>query len=316
MHINTVQKVFLVVGTLLLLIAMWANVNLYVSLASTLVDKATWALMGLLFDVIKILSLIVGGVLFSVYNRPFAALLAFVFWAILTLLSLSTLFGYTSKVTQESERVAAVESMTYKSAQATAESSSKRLESLASYATIDVASVTKMRDDLAKAKADAESTLAACPRNYITNCIRPAKAKIAQIDAALAPLEKELTGYREYQGALSQKNGAIDASKAALIGGASAETLHPMFTNGATLARDMFHFSCNGNQLKIWFLALSAVLCELLASYALYLVSIFGGRNLHSVNGVQAVQPQAIGAQQADCATGNCATPAAAIPKT
>jgi hypothetical protein len=315
MHINSIQKVFLVVGTLLLLIAMFANVNLYVSLASTLVDKATWALMGLLFDVLKIMSLIVCGVLFTFYNRPFAALLAFLFWLVLTGVSLFSLFGYTSLVTQESERQAALNSMGYKSAQSSLENSETRLAAMAGVAAIDAGALQAKFDALTQRKASVEAELAACPRNYITKCLNPANAKLEAIQRELAPIATQLGQVHEYRGLQAAKAGAIESTRTALAGGASEDVLHPMFVNGAIVLNDLFHFKCNGNQLKIWFLALSAVLCELLASYALFLVSVFGGRNLHGVQGLQG-QPHGIGVSHTEHGHGlGAPAEALAVPK-
>jgi hypothetical protein len=283
MNMNNVKKALLVSGFVLLLIAMWANVNLYMSLASTPVDKLTWALMGFVFDVIKIAMLLIAGVLWTVFGRPFAGVLAFVAWLVLTGLSLSTLFGYTSKVTAESERKAAIEGMDYKAAQASLDATTKRLEGLASYASLDSSSLQSQLDSLNAKKAQAESDLAACPRNYITNCVKPAKAKLAQLDSQIAPLQSQLAGYKEYQGLNSLKDKSLSDSKAALAGGASIESLHPMFVNGSTLFHDVFDVNVSGYQLKVLFLAISAVLCELLASFTLFLVAAMGGKNFHAV---------------------------------
>lgn len=280
---SNIKKALLVSGFVLLLIAMFANVNLYVSLASNPVDKLTWALMGFVFDVIKIAMLLIAGVLWTVFHRPFAGVLAFIAWLVLTGLSLSTLFGYTSKVTAESERKAAIEGMDYKQAQASLDATTKRLEGLASYASIDSSSLQSQLDSLNAKKAQAESDLAACPRNYITNCVKPAKAKIAQLDAQIAPLQAQLTGYREYEGLNSLKEQSLTASKTALASGASIESLHPMFVNGSTLFHDVFNVEVTGYQLKVWFLAISALLCELLASFTLFLVAAMGGKNFHAV---------------------------------
>ena len=287
MNLPSIKKALLVSGFVLLLIAMWANVNLYMSLASTPVDKLTWALMGFVFDVIKIAMLLIAGVLWTVFHRPFAGVLAFVAWLVLTGLSLSTLFGYTSKVTAESERKAAVESMSYRQAQASLDATNKRLAGLVSYASLDVSSVQSELDNFLARKTQAESDLAACPRNYVTNCIKPAKTKLAQLDAQIAPLQAQLAGYREYQGLNSLKDKSLSDSKSALAGGASIESLHPMFINGSTLFRDVFDVNVTGYQLKVFFLAISAVLCELLASFTLFVVAAMGGKNFHAIENVE-----------------------------
>jgi hypothetical protein len=283
MNLSSLKKTLLVCGVVMLLIAIWANVNLYVSLASNPVDKFTWASLGLVFDIVKITMLIISGVLWSVFHRPFAAVLSFLTWVLLTGLSLSTLFGYTSKVTAESERKAVVEGMDYKQAQASLDATNKRLEGLASYASIDSSSLQSQLDSLNAKKAQAESDLTACPRNYMTNCVKPAKAKLAQVEAQIAPLQAQLLGYREYQGLNRLKEQSLTASKTALAGGASIESLHPMFLNGSTLFHDVFDVNVSGYQLKVLFLAISAVLCELLASFTLFLVAALGGKNFHAV---------------------------------
>ena len=286
MNMSNIKKALLVSGFVLLLIAMWANVNLYISLASNPVDKLTWALMGFVFDVIKIAMLLIAGVLWTVFHKPFSGVLAFIAWVVLTGLSLSTLFGYTSKVTAESERKAAIEGMDYKQAQASLDSTNKRLEGLASYASLDSSSLQSQLDNLMSKKAQVESELAACPKNYITNCVKPAKARLAQLDAQLAPLQSQLTGYREYQGLNNLKTQSLTASKTALASGASMESLHPMFINGSTLFHDVFDVNVSGYQLKVWFLAISALLCELLASFTLFLVAAMGGKNFHAIENV------------------------------
>ena len=287
MNLPSIKKALLVSGFVLLFIAMWANVNLYMSLASTPVDKLTWALMGFVFDVIKIAMLLIAGVLWTIFHRPFAGVLALVAWLVLTGLSLSTLFGYTSKVTAESERKAAVGSMSYRQAQASLDITNKRLEGLVGYASLDASSIQSELDNLLVRKIQAESDLAACPRNYVTNCIKPAKTKLAQLDAQIAPLQEQLAGYREYQGLNSLKERSLNDSKAALARGASIESLHPMFINGSTLFRDVFDVNVTGYQLKVWFLAISAVLCELLASFTLFVVAAMGGKNFHAIENAE-----------------------------
>jgi len=172
MNINSLRMTLLLVGVTLLAIAMFANVNLYVSLASSPIDKANWAAMGLAFDVGKVTLLIVCGVLWSYYHRPVYALISFLFWLVLTAVSLMSLFGYTSKVTQESERQAAIESMGYKSAQSSLENSESRLAAMAGVAAIDAGALQAKYDSLNQRKMAVEAELNACPRNYLTKCVK------------------------------------------------------------------------------------------------------------------------------------------------
>lgn len=294
MNLNSLRKTLLICGVVMLLIAMFANVNLYLSLASTPIDRLTWGALGLVFDVVKITSLIVCGILWTVFNRPFAALLAFLAWLTLTGLSLSTLFGYTSKVTQETERQAAINSLSYKSAQAALESSGQRLGSLSGYANLDSAALQSQLDVLLRKRSAYEAELSACPRDYVTKCIKPAQAKLQAVAAEIVPIQRQMDGYNQYQGVVASKDRALNDSKTALLGGASVEVLHPMFTNGATLLNDVFGLQTTPAKLKVWFLALSATLCELLASFVLFLVAIMGGRDFHSIDGIESLPIKAM----------------------
>jgi len=287
MNINSLRMTLLIVGVTLLAIAMFANVNLYVSLASTPVDKATWGIMGFAFDVAKVTLLIISGVLWSYYRKPFAALFSFIFWLILTVVSLATLFGYTSKVTQESERQAAINSMGYKSAQSELENSESRLATMAGVAAIDAGALQAKYDSLSQRKQAAEATLNACPRNHLTKCINPANAKLDAIQRDLAPIASQLSQVQEYRGLQVAKSVAIESSRSALASGASEDVLHPMFSNGAIILNELFKWQSTGRELKVWFLAISAFLCELLASFLLLIVATIGGRNLHQVQGIQ-----------------------------
>lgn len=294
MNIHSLRMTMLICGVVMLIIAMWANINLYASLASSPVDKVTWATLGFVFDVTKITLLIISGALWTIFKKPFGALLAFLFWLVLTGLSLSTLFGYTSKVTQESERQAAINSMGFKSAQNALESTEKRLADMASVAAIDVNALQTKFDALSQRKASAESELAACPRDYVTKCIKPARAKIESVQRELAPIEAELNKVKEFRGLQASKASAMESSRAALSNGASEDVLHPMFTNGAVVLNELAGWHCTGRELKVWFLALSAFLCELLASFLLLVVASIGGRNLHAVQGISVQQHQGL----------------------
>jgi len=286
-NINSLRMGFLLVGVTFLAIAMFANVNLYMSLASTPVDKATWAIMGFAFDVAKVMLLIISGVLWSYYRKPFVALFSFLFWIILTGVSLATLFGYTSKVTQESERQAAIESMGYKSAQSSLEDSENRLAAMAGIAAIDAGALQAKYDTLNQRKQAAEAELSGCPRNYLTKCVNPARAKLDGIQRELTPIANQLSQVQEYKGLQATKESAIESSRAALAGGASEDVFHPMFPGLAIVFNDLTGKNVTGTKIKSWFLVISAFLCELLASFLLLIVATIGGRNLHQVQGIQ-----------------------------
>jgi len=315
MNINSMRMTILIVGVTLLAIAMFANVNLYISLASSPIDKATWGIMGFAFDVAKVSLLILSGALWAVYRKPFAALFSFIFWLILTGVSLATLFGYTSKVTQESERTAAINSMGYKSAQSELENSETRLATMAGIAAIDAGALQAKYDSLNQRKQAAEATLNACPRNYLTKCVNPANAKLEAINRELAPVASQLNQVQEYQGLQATKTAAIESSRSALVGGASEDVLHPMFSNGAIILNELFKWKATGRELKVWFLAISAFLCELLASFLLLIVATIGGRNLHQVQGIQISDGTGIGHQNGTGIGGGIGVEALAVPK-
>lgn len=286
--LDNIRKILLIVGVALLAIGMFANINLYVSMSSTLVDKVTWGGIGFFFDVAKIGFLIIAGYIWTVSNKPFVAVGAIVLFCCLTFVSLNTLFGYTSKVTQETEKREAINSMGFKAAQASLDSSTQKLESLSGYAALDSAALQSQLDGLLKKKAGYEAELASCPKDYITKCIRPAQSKIQAVSAEIAPLQSQFQGYQSYQGALATRERALQESKSALSSGASMETMHPMFTNGARFLKSSFDIEITPQDYKVWFLALSSVLCELVASYLLFVVAIIGGRNFHSIKEEQA----------------------------
>jgi len=316
MNISSLRMTILLVGVILLAIAMFANVNLYMSLASTPVDKGMWATMGLAFDVAKIASLILVG-LFWATNKPFRAFLSFLFFLTLTMGSLWTLFGYTSKVTQESERQAAIGSMGYKSAQLSLENSEKRLSELAAVAAIDATALQAKYDSLNQRQQAAEAELNACPRNYLTKCINPAKAKLEAVQRDLAPIASQLGQVNEYRGLEKTKIGAIESSQLALAGGASEDTLHPMFINGAIVLSDIFKINVTPNRLKAYFLAASALVCELLASFLLLSVASLGGHNFHAVSGLQQVSESGAGGigHQSHATSGIGLEAVATVPK-
>jgi hypothetical protein len=317
MNVNSMKMTLLIVGVTLLAIAMFANVNLYMSLANSPIDKLTWAIMGFAFDVAKVMLLILSGALWAVFRKPFAALFSFVFWLVLTGVSLSTLFGYTSKVTQESERQAAINSMGFKSAQANLDSTERRLADMASVAGLDANGIQAKFDNLTQRKAAAETELAGCPRDYVTKCIKPARLKIEALQKELTPVETELNRVREYKGLQLSKASALESSRVALADGASEDTIHPMFSNGATVLNSMFGWQTTGRELKVWFLAVSAFLCELLASFLLLIVATIGGRNLHAIEGIESSRPMAMSPpRRNDDGVAMAGEEALAIPKT
>lgn len=280
MNSNTLKMILLPTGLVMLAIGMISNIQLYASLASSPQDKLEWSLLGFCFDVAKVSLVIVTGY-FWYAQKPIAAILSALAFLVLTGLSLLTLFGNVSRMTAESERAAAVQSTQYLSATETIKSTENQISSMAAYASLDVAAIQSQVATLQSKKANTENELKACPAGYVTKCIKPAQTRIAAIDAEIKPLQAKLDGRAQYDGLQNQKQQAIEESKNALANGASVSTMAPLFVNFSHLVNTWFEMTTTPYGVKIGFLAISSLMCELLATFLLYTVAFLGGPSLH-----------------------------------
>jgi len=140
------------------------------------------------------------------------------------------------------------------------------------------------------------------------------KAKLEAVQRELAPIASQLGQVQEYRGLQATKAGAIESSRTALAGGASDDVLHPMFPGLAIVYNDLTGSNVTGTKVKAWFLAISAFLCELLASFLLLIVATLGGRNLHSVQGLHGESAGGIG-HQSHATSGIGLEAVATVPK-
>jgi len=259
-------------GIALCLLSVFLNFQLYTSLVgSSNIEKFSYQYIGVALDFSKIVCLLLAVFLWFRAGRMVFGTLCFIFYVILSGISLSAGWGFSLKATQNGENERLKNSFAYTTAQSQIKAIDTRASEYSGFAAIDVQSIKSRVASLESEIATLQSDLAKCPRNYFTACINPKKQAISEKQALLAPLNKQLNGYNAYQGALQQKSDILATLSSADSKAFQNEIVHPLFVATGNL------FNVDPEQAKQVLLLVSFVTIELLGSLFFAIGLMFSG---------------------------------------
>jgi hypothetical protein len=260
---STLHQALIATGFLAFLISLFAAMQFYASLGETFGGKIVYVATGILLLSVAVILLPVCMKLY--YEGQILATLFFaLIWAMLTVLSVFSEFGFFAKQQSQAESARAAQSQQARLAGEEYQQAGKRLEDFGRYATLDAAALESQHQAAASEVESLQSQLAACPKNHITKCINPAMEKLNQARQSLAAVESQITGAQTYAGALAAKQQALQAVSSAKAPAKS--DLHPAYQWSETLT------GIPAATIQVFSTAIIVVILELWASLAAYLL--------------------------------------------
>jgi len=242
-----------------------ANFLVYQSLSQG-ADSVVFSIIGVSFDILKLIIIIFCGVLWS-RGHALMSLIAGLFWLCLTAISSFSAFGFTSASIQavEEKKAAASEQVNRKREQL--DQTTQQINALASVAALNIP-VLKMEHAALEQQLIAErTTLSECPKNYKQNCIKPSRKRIAELSAQARPLATKIAQHERYSGLLEHKKALDSEYNALLSGGGVAAAVSPIFSIPANVLK------IDAVKIKFYFLSISALILELGSSFLVLVIT-------------------------------------------
>ena len=190
-----------------------ANFLVYQSLSQG-ADSIVFSIIGVSFDILKLIIIVFCGILWA-KGHALMSFVAGIFWLCLTAISTFSAFGFTSASIQavEEKKAAASEQVNRKREQL--DQVTQQINALAGVAGLNIATLKMQHSELGQQLIAERETLAACPPNYKTHCIKPAQKRIAALLAQIQPLTGKIEQFERYNGLLEHKK-ILDAEYNAL----------------------------------------------------------------------------------------------------
>jgi hypothetical protein len=114
----------------------------------------------------------------------------------------------------------------------------------------------------------AKTALASCPKNYVSVCIRPGQAKVANIQKEVDSIESQLNEVDKVEGLQSLRNNLTASNSNNSLDSMPVHVLFQMLGH---------YFNVKPVEVMSWFLLVSAVFLEFLGSFFLLPSRKFGG---------------------------------------
>jgi len=268
-------------GIALCALSIMLNFQLYTSLVgSSNLEKFSYQYLGVLLDFSKVVCLLLAVYLWFGVGNSKAIMLGvfcFIFYVILSGISLSAGWGFGLKATQNGENERLQGSVAMQSIQGQVASAESKAEQYSQYANINSGALQSKLAVLESELKGLQADLAQCPRNYLTHCIRPTRAKIEAKQSEILPIKQQLEGYTAYQGAMAHKTQLFSDMSNLDSSAIQTEIVHPLFIAVGDL------FSVEPRQAKQGLLLVSFIVLELLGSLFFAIGIMFNG----SSNGSQ-----------------------------
>jgi hypothetical protein len=128
----------------------------------------------------------------------------------------------------------------------------------------------KLKSDLLRKQSEldtAKTALASCPKTYVTVCIRPNQAKVANIQKEVDAIESQLSEVAKVEGLQSLRNNLTASNSTNSLDSMPVHILFQMLGH---------YFGVKPVEVMSWFLLISAVFLEFLGSFFLLLSRKFG----------------------------------------
>jgi len=265
-------------GIALCALSIMLNFQLYTSLVgSSNLEKFSYQYIGVALDFSKVVCLLLAVYLwFGVGNSKSIMLgvFCFIFYVILSGISLSAGWGFGLKATQNGENERLQGSMAMQSIQGQVASAESKAEQYSQYANINSGALQSKLAVLEGELKGLQGDLAQCPRNWLTKCVRPTRAKIEAKQAEIMPIKQQLEGYTAYQGAMAHKTQLFSDMSNLDSSALQTEIVHPLFIAVGDL------FDVDPRQAKQGLLLVSFIVLELLGSLFFAIGMMFkGGSN-------------------------------------
>lgn len=278
----------LIIGICICAISILCNWLLYQSFAheDSELFRYTYSSLGALFDFAKFSLAIIIGILWYRFHAFISAFICSFFWLCLTAISLFSAFGFLSVVNQEFESNNVKESMLYKSASNSLETTQAKLDSMANYSNVTAqteieaklqAVRTKLSEYFQSDAKNMKGSNAGTILSRVNDCtgsgyyVKIYCPKVQEYKSQIAELSSELSKYTQFEtltNSITQKMESIGNMSLNSI--SSNQFMHPLFTGMSSV------FGESAETMKYRFLICSAFILELLSSWLLVVFSKLG----------------------------------------
>lgn len=249
----------IIVSTTLVIVSMMANFFVYQSLSSG-VDSFVFAIIGISFDSLKLVIIIMAGILWA-RGHAWMAVIAGLFFICLSLVSVFSAFGFSANSIEKVETAKAAASEQVNRKREQLDQTTEQINALANVAAYNIATLKMSYAELEEKKATEQITLSTCPPNYKTNCIKPAQKRIDALSTQIQPLAVKIQQYERYNGLLVHKKELDSEYSALLSSGGIAAAVSPIFSIPAKVLK------IDPIKIKFYFLSLSSLILELGSSF-------------------------------------------------
>ncbi len=250
-------KAFFFLGMLICLLSIVTAVVLYSSFGYSFVERTVYGLFGFVLAITGIILLTASGLL-SQKGSYFLSFIAFIGWLFAIMIAITSHIGFMATAQLHSQQ----NSEQSQANKQRIQELNAQIESNASVLAIDA---VKLRNDLATKQSeldDARNTLAGCPKNYVSVCIRPGQAKVASVQKQIAQIESQLNEVAKIEGLQTLRNNLSGTNQVTSLDDMPVHVLFHMLGH---------YFGVKAQEVMSWFLLISATFLEFLGSFFLLL---------------------------------------------
>lgn len=271
---QNVKNVLVIIGFVMTITAIFTAGYVYQSFAIDPLEKAVYAIFGIVFAVLGALFLPSAGILWQ-HQHAILAFICIVLWAcVLFVIGTQTHLGFMAYAQNKADNASKSAMAALSLKQGLYDSANKKASDLSGFSSFNVES-EKAKLETLKSKLSSEQTaLSSCPKGYVKNCIKPTEAKIATLESQINALEMSLKNANAYQAAIIERDNAakeLTAIQANPSAAANAnDTVHPLFVSQASV------LSIDAKKMQSYFLAFSAVSFEALTAIVWLVVGLLG----------------------------------------
>jgi hypothetical protein len=276
---QNVKSTLVVIGFIMTITAIFTAGYVYQSFAVDSLEKVVYAIFGIVFAVLGAMFLPSAGILWQAGHAIIAFICVLLWFGVLFVIGTQTHLGFMAYAQNKTENASASALNAVKLKQGQYDAANTRAISLEGFSAISLDAENTKLNGLKEKLASEQSTLAACPKTYVKNCIKPAKENIATLESKIAASELTIKNATAYQAAVLAKETAstellnIQSNPAQAAN--SKETTHPLFVSQAAV------IGIDAKKMQSYFLAFSAVSFEALTAIVWLVVGLLGGRTVY-----------------------------------
>jgi hypothetical protein len=255
-------KTFFFLGMLICSLSIITATILYNSFGYTVLERTIYSLFGFVLSITGIVLLTTSGIL-SQKGDYFTAFICFIGWIFAICFAIASHIGFMASAQLHSQQNSEQSQL---NKQRAAEIDAK-IQANAGVLAIDTG---KLRNDLLRKQGEldnAKTALASCPKNYVSVCIRPGQAKVANIQREVDSIESQLSEVAKVEGLQSLRNNLTASNSNNSLDSMPVHVLFQMLGH---------YFGVKPVEVMSWFLLISAVFLEFLGSFFLLLSRKFG----------------------------------------